>query len=95
MQAQSIATSRRVRAVSLTCTHYSAANRAHAATPRHCRACQRLVMADTIDDRYVCGCGVWTNPMTPLSVANARRIARLSAACAHFAPSSGRWLPRS
>lgn len=95
MRAQSVRTSRRLRTLSLTCPRYSATDRPRQAAPRHCRACRELAPAETIDERYVCGRGVWTNPMTPLSVANARRLARISAACAHFAPSAGRWLPRS
>ena len=95
MRVRSVSSSRRLRALSLTCTRYTTAGRAQLVAPHHCRACRQLVAADTIDERYVCGCAVWTNPMTPLSVANARRLARLSATCAHFAPSTGRWLPRS
>ncbi len=95
MLAQSVLTSRRVRALSLTCSRYVAASRPPRATQRRCRTCQELMAADTIDRRFVCGRGVWTNPMIPLSVANARRLARLSAACPHFRPRADRALPRA
>ena len=88
-------TSRRLRTLSLTCAHYQAADRPERRIPHHCRACSELIEADTIDERFVCARGLWTNPMKPQSVANARRLARLSAACPHFAPRSGRWIPRS
>ncbi len=95
MRPQSVDTSRRLRAISLTCTRYVPSILPQRITPRHCRACHHLAAVDSIDERYVCGRGVWNNPMTALSVANARRLARISTTCAHFAPSSGRWLPRS
>lgn len=94
-KAQSVQASLRLRLLSLTCARYEHAAPPPAATPRHCRACSELVEADTTDERYVCARGVWTNPMKPQSVANARRLARLSGACAHFAPRAGSWIPRS
>jgi hypothetical protein len=95
MRPQSVDTSRRLRMISSACTRYTPSPRPQRAAPHHCRACCNLAPADTIDERYVCGCRVWNNPMTALSVANARRLTRLSAACADFEPSSGHWLPRS
>jgi len=95
MREQSLRNSRRLRTLSLTCPHYSPAPRASPVVPHHCRACRELVATATPDQRYVCGRGMWTNPMKPHSVANSRRLARLSAACPHFAATAGRWLPRS
>jgi|GEM_PF-5308420 len=92
---QSVQTSRHLRLLSLTCGHYARRAPRQRSTPHHCRACQHLVAADTVDERYVCGKSVWTNPMKPQSVANARRLVRLGAACSLFAPRAGRWLPRS
>ena len=92
---QSLHTSRRLRTVSLTCPHYEPVVRRERLAPHHCRACRELVEVGAADERYVCARAVWSNPMKPQSVANARRLARLSAACPHFAPRAGRWLPRS
>jgi len=94
MQEQSLRNSRRLRSLSLTCARYSPLPAQAKQAPHHCRACRELARAGTPDERYICGCGVWTNPMKPQSVANARRLARLSAACPHFAATTGRWLPR-
>jgi len=95
MQARSLHTSMRLRLLSLTCPAYQRSAQPAAAPPRHCRACRELAEAQTPDERYVCGREVWTNPMKPQSVANAQRLARLSAACPFYAPRAGRWLARS
>ena len=95
MQVQSLQASLRVRLLSLTCSSYERMVQAAPQAPRHCRACRELVEATTTDERYVCRRGVWTNPMKPQSVANAHRLARLSATCPHYAPRPGRWIPRS
>ncbi len=95
LQKQSLRNSRRLRALSLTCSRYVPALREPPTAPHHCRACRELVRAATPEERYVCGRGMWTNPMKPRSAANARRLARLSATCPHFAATAGRWIPRS
>jgi hypothetical protein len=92
---QSVHTSQHLRLLSLTCAVYVAAPTQQRTAPHHCRACGELTAADTVDERYVCGRGLWNNPMKPQSVANALRLTRLSASCPFFAPSSGRWLSRS
>ena len=95
MRAQSLQTSLRLRLLSLTCPRYTAIARPTPPAPRHCRACRELAEANTADERYVCARSVWTNPMKPQSVANARRLARVSATCPFYAPRAGRWIPRS
>lgn len=92
---ESVHTSRRLRELSLSCPHYVPTEQPPRVVPHHCRACQELLPADTADERYVCGKAVWTNPMKPQSVANARRLERLSSTCSHFVARHDRWLPRS
>jgi hypothetical protein len=92
---RSIHTSLRLRTLSRACPHFLASPRPERPVLRHCRACAHLQATDTVDERYICGRRVWTNPMKPLSIANSRRLEQLSATCPHFAPTTGRWLPRS
>ncbi len=92
---QSLHTSQHLRLFSLTCAAYVAAPLRRGPAPHHCRACHELAAVDSVDERYVCGRGVWTNPMKPQSVANSRRLTHLSATCPHFAASTGHWLSRS
>lgn len=86
---QSLRNSRRVRALSLTCPLYAPAGRPQRIARRHCRACQQLVAADTVDVRFVCARALWTNPMKPQSVANSRRLRSLSETCPHYVPRPG------
>lgn len=95
MRESSVHASLRLRRLSLTCALYQPALAAAKPPPRHCRACRELAPVDAVDERYVCRRNVWINPMKPQSVANSRRLTRLSAACPHFAPRAGGWLPRS
>ena len=95
MQARSLRTSLRLRLLSLTCASYQAIVLPAQTAPRHCRACREVIEADTTDERYVCARAVWTNPMKPQSLANARRLARLSSTCSYFAARQGPWIPRT
>ena len=95
MLEQSLHTSRRLRLLSAQCPHYHAKAQPARQAPHHCRACYHVAPAETVDERYICDRGVWTNPMKPQSIANARRLARLSSTCPFFTPTMGRWLPRS
>ena len=92
---QSLHASQHLRLLSLTCAAYVAAPVQQRPAPHHCRACGELTTADSVDERYICARSVWSNPMKPQSVANARRITRLSATCLFFTPSTGQWLSRS
>lgn len=94
MQPQSVRASARLRLLARACPRYVAVPPVVPPVVHHCRACAALQRVQRGEERYVCRYGVWSNPMKPLSVANARRLATLSAHCAHFAPGSGRRLPR-
>jgi len=95
LRLQSLRSSLRLRLLSLLCDQYQERTQPTHEPPHHCRACRELVEADTTDERYVCSRDIWTNAMKPQSVANARRLTRLSATCPFFAARPGRWIPRT